>query len=51
MDWHRLADGMRLHETLGVVVDAQDNVYLLTHNTANLIIVFDRDGNFLRTFG
>ncbi|MFN8556750.1 MAG: peptidyl-alpha-hydroxyglycine alpha-amidating lyase family protein [Dehalococcoidia bacterium] len=51
VDWHHLPDGMRLHETPGVAVDAQDQVYILTRNVENPVIVFDRQGNFLRMFG
>lgn len=50
-DWHQLPNGMTLHETAGVAVDAADNVYVITRNTANPVIVFDRDGVFLRAFG
>jgi DNA-binding beta-propeller fold protein YncE len=50
-DWHQLPAGMTLHETSGVAVDAADHVYALTRNTANPVVVFDRDGAFLRSFG
>jgi DNA-binding beta-propeller fold protein YncE len=50
-EWQRLPAGVTLHETPGVAVDAHDNVYALTRNTANPVLVFDRDGNLLRTFG
>lgn len=50
-EWHRLPDGMTLHETPGVAVDAQDRVYALTRNTANPVLVFDPDGRLLTTFG
>lgn len=49
--WEQLPAGMTLHETPGVAVDAEDRVYLLTRNTKNPLIVLDRDGRFLRTFG
>ena len=32
--WERLPDGMTLHESPGVAVDADDLVYVLTRNTA-----------------
>ncbi len=35
----------------GVDVDAQDNVYVLHRNDAMPIMVFDRDGKFLRSWG
>ena len=49
--WQRLPEGLRLHETPGVAVDAEDRVYVLTRNTENPVLVFDRDGSFLRTWG
>lgn len=49
--WERLPEGMTLHETPGVAVDAQDRVYLMTRNTENPVIVLDADGGFVRTFG
>jgi DNA-binding beta-propeller fold protein YncE len=51
IDWHRLPPGMTLRETAGVAVNSKDQVYLLTRNTDNPVIVFDRDGRFLTTFG
>jgi DNA-binding beta-propeller fold protein YncE len=48
--WVKLPRGMKLLECPGVAVDSQDNVYLLTRGE-HPIIVFDRDGNFLRSFG
>lgn len=49
--WLRLPRGMSLHEVPGVAVGPDDFLYLLTRNTANPIIVFTRDGEFVRTFG
>ena len=49
--WHKLPPGMRLHESPGVGVNSRDEVFVLTRNTDNPMIVFDRDGNFLRTWG
>ena len=49
-EWEKLPDGWSLHECPGVAVDSQDNVYVLTRGE-HPIIVFDRDGNFLRSFG
>ncbi len=50
-DWEHLPAGMTLHETPGVAVDAEDRVYLLTRNTDNPVVVLERDGTFVRTFG
>ena len=49
--WAQLPEGMTLHECAGIAVDADDLVYVLTRNTANPLIVFDPDGNVLRSFG
>jgi DNA-binding beta-propeller fold protein YncE len=46
-----LPDGIRLHETPGVAVDADDRVYVLTRNPENPIIVFEADGTYVTTFG
>ncbi len=49
-EWEKLPEGWSLHECPGVAVDSQDNVYVLTRGERP-IIVFDRDGAFLRSFG
>lgn len=49
--WEKLPPGVRLIETPGVAVDARDNVYALTRNPEHPVMVFDKDGNFLRSFG
>ncbi len=49
--WEQLPDGVTLHETAGVAVDADDNVYLLTRNTHNPVLVLGPDGSYQRTFG
>ena len=49
-NWEKLPDGMAFKECPGVAVDSQDNVFVLTRGE-HPIIVFDKDGNYLRTFG
>lgn len=49
--WPDLPDGRRLIETPGVAVDSQDEIYAFSRNTEHPIMVFDRDGSFLRGFG
>lgn len=50
-DWAKLPAGVELGNTHGcVVVDAEDRVYVNT-DTENAIVVFDKEGNFLRAFG
>src|SRR4051794_4748647 len=48
--WGRLPDGWLLHEVAAVGVDSRDNVYVFNRG-AHPMIVFDRDGNFLRAWG
>ena len=49
--WEQMPEGVRMIETPGVAVDSQDRVYALTRNRDHPVLVFDRDGNFLRSFG
>ena len=51
IEWAQLPDGITLNETPGVAVDADDNVFLLTRNPEHPVIVFTRDGEFIRSFG
>jgi len=48
--WSKLPEGWSFRECPGVAVDSNDNVYILTRGE-HPVIVFDRDGNFLRSFG
>ena len=50
-EWEKLTDGVRLIETPGVAVNSKDEVFAFTRNADNPIVVFDCDGNILRTFG
>ena len=50
-EWEKMPDGAELIEVPGVAVDSEDRVYAITRNTEHPVIVFDRDGNFLRSFG
>src|SRR5262245_24181381 len=49
-DWGKLPEGWRYVEVAGVDVDSKDNVYLITRGE-HPVIVFDREGNFLRSWG
>ena len=49
-DWAKLPSGMSFKECPGVAVDSQDNVFILTRGEEP-VIVLDRDGNFIRSFG
>ena len=48
--WAKLPSGMSFKECPGVAVDSRDNVYVLTRGE-HPIIVLDKDGNFVRSFG
>jgi DNA-binding beta-propeller fold protein YncE len=48
--WGQLPEGWRSPEAAGVAVDARDNVYLFTRGE-HPVIVFDREGRFLRSWG
>ena len=51
VDWHRPPGDAKLIETPGVAVDSSDQIYAFTRNPQLPVMVFDRDGNFLRGFG
>jgi hypothetical protein len=48
--WEQLPEGHVHHDVDGVAVDSQDRVYLMTRGDARLI-VYNRDGSFLRSWG
>ena len=48
--WPHLPAGWNLAETTSVSVDAQENVYVF-HRGSHPIMVFDKSGKFLRSFG
>ena len=49
--WEQLPEGVKLVECPGVAVDSKDQVYVLTRNEEHPVQVFDREGNWLRSFG
>ena len=49
-NWAKLPSDMTFQECPGVAVDSRDNVYVLTRGE-HPIIVFDKDGKFIRSFG
>ena len=49
-DWGKLPDGWELKDVAAVAVDKQDRVYIFNRGT-HPMIVFDREGNFLRSWG
>ncbi len=48
--WGKLPEGWTYHEVAAVGVDRQDRVYVFTRGE-HPVIVFDRNGNFLRSWG
>ena len=48
--WARLPDGWSLRDVGGVGVDSKDQVYVF-NRSEHPMMVFDRDGNFLRSWG
>ena len=50
MDWAKLPDGWTFHEVSDVAVDSKNRVYVFTRGKHPLI-VFDREGNFLYSWG
>lgn len=48
--WGELPEGMVLGEVAAVAVDERDRVYVFNRG-ADPMVVFDRDGNFLSTWG
>ena len=50
-NWEKLPNGVQLVESPGVAVNENDDVFVLTRNTQHPIMVFAKDGSFLRSFG
>jgi DNA-binding beta-propeller fold protein YncE len=49
-NWEKLPPGWEFIDVAGVAVDANDNVYVFNRGE-HPVCVFNRDGNFLRSFG
>jgi len=49
-DWARLPDGWTM-PAAAVTVDSQDRVYCFNRTPDHPVVVFDRDGNYLRSWG
>jgi len=49
-DWGELPDGWTYREATAVAIDSNDNVYVFNRG-GHSVIVFDRDGKFLRSWG
>jgi hypothetical protein len=49
-DWAKLPDGWEFRDVAGVAVDSKDQVYVFNRGE-HPMMVFDREGNFLRAWG
>ena len=49
-DWPQLPVGRNFSETAGIAVDSKENVYVF-HRGEDPILVFDKNGKFLRSMG
>ena len=50
LDWAKLPEGWTFHEVADVAVDSLDRVYVFNRGK-HPMIVFDREGNFLSSWG
>ncbi|MBE12997.1 MAG: hypothetical protein CL744_05315, partial [Chloroflexi bacterium] len=50
VDWETIPDGYQWREVAGVIADANDNVYVFNRGP-HPMIVFDKDGNFIKSWG
>ena len=50
VDWETLPAGVGWREVAGVITDADDNVYVFSRGD-HPMVVFDRDGNFIKSWG
>ena len=51
VDWARVPAGMSLGIVSDVSVDGDDNVYVFVRGTTQPVVIFDRAGNFLGSWG
>lgn len=49
--WAKLPAGASFLDIGGISIDAQDRVYVLNRSTEHPVMVFDREGNFLTSWG
>ena len=49
-NWAKLSDGWKLTDVASVAVDSKDRIYVFNRGE-HPMIVFDRDGKFVRSFG
>lgn len=49
--WGKLPAGWQYDQIAGVAIDSQDRVHIFQRHNEYPVIVFDRDGNFVRAWG
>jgi DNA-binding beta-propeller fold protein YncE len=49
--WHTLPSGCELREVSAVATDSQDRVFVFNRSTVHPVLVFDRDGRYLTSWG
>lgn len=49
--WHRLPDGMKLGEAVGIATDSEDRLYVFTRGGDQPVMVFEANGDFIRGWG
>src|SRR5438552_5192270 len=49
-DWAKLPEGLEM-SAAGVTVDSRDRVYCFNRSAEHPVLVFDRDGNYLSSWG
>ena len=49
-DWAKLPEGLEI-SAAGVTVDSRDRVYFFNRSAEHPVLVFDRDGNYLSSWG
>jgi len=50
-DWAKVPPGLEWRECADVTVDSKDQVYVFNRGGRHPVMVFDRDGNYLRSWG
>ncbi|HEY51774.1 MAG TPA: 6-bladed beta-propeller [Dehalococcoidia bacterium] len=50
-DWAKLPSGASFLDIGGISIDAQDRVFVLNRSAEHPVMVFDREGNFLTSWG
>ena len=50
-DWGHLPDGLEFGLISGMACDSQDRVYVFNRSPKPAMFVFDREGNFLKSWG